>query len=104
MKKYGAGKGAWAVVTGASEGIGREYALQLAKKGFNVLVLARNATALNALVSEISADMSFSRINLILSGISHSCYCSCGQECPSSFTCNGLLKAGQRDSVVSVPH
>ena len=53
LKKYGAGKGAWAVVTGASEGIGREYALQLAKKGFNVLVMARNKAALNALVNEI---------------------------------------------------
>ena len=44
---------ACAVVTGASEGIGREFALQLAKKGFNVLVAARNATALSALTSEI---------------------------------------------------
>ena len=40
-------------MTGASEGIGREYALQLAKKGFNVLVMARNKAALDALVNEI---------------------------------------------------
>ncbi|KAH9894806.1 3-ketoacyl-CoA reductase [Cubamyces lactineus] len=56
LKKYGAGKGAWAVVTGASEGIGREYALQLASKGFNVIVSARNATALATLVSEIESQ------------------------------------------------
>ena len=43
------------VVTGASEGIGREYALQLASKGFNVVVSARNASALATLVSEIGA-------------------------------------------------
>ncbi|KAI9059139.1 3-ketoacyl-CoA reductase [Trametes sanguinea] len=55
LKKYGAGKGAWAVVTGASEGIGREYALQLAQKGFNVVVSARNATALASLVTEIES-------------------------------------------------
>ncbi|TFK84121.1 3-ketoacyl-CoA reductase [Polyporus arcularius HHB13444] len=55
LKKYGAGKGAWAVVTGASEGIGREYALQLAQKGFNVLVSARNASALATLVTEIES-------------------------------------------------
>ena len=55
LRKYGAGKGAWAVVTGASEGIGREYALQLAKKGFNVVVSARNKAALSALVNEIGA-------------------------------------------------
>ncbi|KAJ3519481.1 hypothetical protein NM688_g9295 [Phlebia brevispora] len=53
LRKYGAGKGAWAVVTGASEGIGREFALQLAKKGFNVLVMARNKDKLNALCAEI---------------------------------------------------
>ncbi|PCH43532.1 3-ketoacyl-CoA reductase [Wolfiporia cocos MD-104 SS10] len=56
LKKYGAGKGSWAVVTGASEGIGREFALQLAKKGFNVLVSARNSAALDALVTEIETS------------------------------------------------
>jgi len=56
LKKYGAGKGAWAVVTGASEGIGREFALQLARKGFNVLVSARNASALATLITEIEAS------------------------------------------------
>ncbi|KAI0743358.1 3-ketoacyl-CoA reductase [Daedaleopsis nitida] len=55
LKKYGAGKGAWAVVTGASEGIGREFALQLAQKGFNVIVSARNASALATLVTEIES-------------------------------------------------
>ncbi|KAH9944744.1 3-ketoacyl-CoA reductase [Amylocystis lapponica] len=56
LKKYGAGKGAWAVVTGASEGIGREFALQLARKGFNVVVSARNAGALASLVAEIESS------------------------------------------------
>ena len=46
---------AYAVVTGASEGIGREFALQLAQKGFNVIVSARNAGALATLVEEIGA-------------------------------------------------
>ncbi|KAI8994060.1 3-ketoacyl-CoA reductase [Trametes punicea] len=55
LKKYGAGKGAWAVVTGASEGIGREYALQLARKGFNVVLSARNTSALASLVTEIES-------------------------------------------------
>ena len=35
------GKGEWAVVTGASEGIGEEYALQLAKSGFNLVLISR---------------------------------------------------------------
>jgi len=41
------------VVTGASDGIGREYSIQLAKKGFNVLVVARNETALKSVTDEI---------------------------------------------------
>ncbi|KAI0790848.1 3-ketoacyl-CoA reductase [Abortiporus biennis] len=57
LKKYGAGKGAWAVVTGASEGIGREFAVQLAQKGFNVLVSARNVSRLEEVVAEIDAKL-----------------------------------------------
>ncbi|GBE81508.1 3-ketoacyl-CoA reductase [Sparassis latifolia] len=56
LKKYGAGKGAWAVVTGASEGIGREFALQFARKGFNVVVSARNASTLATLIAEIESS------------------------------------------------
>ena len=70
LKKFGAEKGSWAgkgtcnflciviltprlVVTGASDGIGREYSIQLAKKGFNVLVVARNEAALKSVTDEI---------------------------------------------------
>lgn len=35
------GKGEWALITGASEGIGEEYATQLAKNGFNILLISR---------------------------------------------------------------
>ncbi|KAJ3040889.1 hypothetical protein HDV00_010349 [Rhizophlyctis rosea] len=53
VKKYKAGTGAWAVVTGASAGIGREFALQLADKGFNVFIMARREDRLNELADEI---------------------------------------------------
>lgn len=53
LKKFGAKKGAWAVVTGASDGIGKEFAFQLAKAGFNVLLVARNKTLLQATASDI---------------------------------------------------
>lgn len=42
-----------ALVTGASQGIGRETSLALAKAGANVAVAARNAEKLASLVSEI---------------------------------------------------
>ncbi|KAJ3275543.1 hypothetical protein HK104_003892 [Borealophlyctis nickersoniae] len=52
LAKYGAGKGAWAVVTGASEGIGREFALQFAQAKFNILILARTPAKLEAIADE----------------------------------------------------
>ncbi|KAI0294105.1 3-ketoacyl-CoA reductase [Multifurca ochricompacta] len=54
LKRFGAKKGAWAVVTGASDGIGREFSIQLAKAGFNVLLAARNQSKLDAVVAEIA--------------------------------------------------
>jgi len=40
-------------VTGASDGIGKEFAFQLAKAGFNVLLVARNEEFLSSAASEI---------------------------------------------------
>jgi len=53
LTRFGAKKGSWAVVTGASDGIGREFALQLAKAGFNILLVARNDEKLSAVATEI---------------------------------------------------
>jgi 17beta-estradiol 17-dehydrogenase / very-long-chain 3-oxoacyl-CoA reductase len=53
MRAYGAGKGAWAVVTGATDGIGKEYAKQLARKGFNVLIISRSQERLDSTAAEI---------------------------------------------------
>src|SRR5215471_9103577 len=48
-------KGKVALVTGASQGIGRDTALALAEAGARVAVAARNEEKLAALVSEIAA-------------------------------------------------
>ncbi len=44
-----------ALITGASAGIGREFALYHASKGGDLIVTARREDALNALKSEIEA-------------------------------------------------
>ncbi|KAI8373855.1 hypothetical protein BD560DRAFT_454031 [Blakeslea trispora] len=54
LQKFGAGKGSWAVITGATDGIGKEFALQLAKKKFNIFLISRTASKLDALAKDIS--------------------------------------------------
>ncbi|MCJ1313788.1 hypothetical protein MMC25_007468 [Agyrium rufum] len=46
-------KGSWALITGASDGIGREYALQLAAKSYNILLVSRTLSKLDAVASEV---------------------------------------------------
>jgi short-subunit dehydrogenase len=41
------------VITGASDGIGKEFASQLAKKKFNVLLVSRTESKLQALAEEL---------------------------------------------------
>ena len=48
--------GAWALVTGASQGIGKALARQLARNGFNVVLHGRNEAKLTALVNEFSNE------------------------------------------------
>jgi len=42
-------------VTGASDGIGKEYALQLSRAGFSTLLVSRTASKLDALAAEIKS-------------------------------------------------
>ena len=49
FEKYGP----WALVTGASRGLGKEFATQLADKGFNVVLASRKRPLLDALAIEL---------------------------------------------------
>jgi short-subunit dehydrogenase len=45
--------GEWAVITGASSGVGREMALEIASKGISVVLVARRKALLTKLASDI---------------------------------------------------
>lgn len=87
MSKFGP-RGSWALVTGASDGIGKEFALALADKGYNVILVSRTESKLAALASEISSkygskvatktlamdfalnnDMDYSRLKKLVEGL-----------------------------------
>ena len=48
--------GPWAIITGASSGIGKEFARQLARAGFNLVLVARRVLLLNQLGTELSNE------------------------------------------------
>lgn len=54
------------VITGASDGIGKEFALQLAKKGYNIVLVSRTASKLEALASEITSASPSSQTKILV--------------------------------------
>ncbi|OAX81747.1 long-chain 3-oxoacyl-CoA reductase [Emergomyces africanus] len=54
LSKFGP-KGSWALVTGASDGIGKEFSLQLARAGYNILLVSRTTSKLAAVANEIKS-------------------------------------------------
>lgn len=52
LKSYGK----WVVVTGATAGIGKQYALQLAEKGFNIVLISRTMSKLQAVAKAIEEE------------------------------------------------
>ena len=53
IKRYNEG---WVLVTGASGGIGKAYAKELALEGFSLFLIARNAEKLEEVKAEIAKE------------------------------------------------
>ena len=56
MTKFISKYGEWALVTGASKGIGLEFSRKIAANGLNVVLVARSESSLKQLSSSIESD------------------------------------------------
>jgi len=61
----GSDKVAWALVTGASSGMGADFARQLADRGYGLILTARRRPEMEALAAEIRAARSGARIEIL---------------------------------------
>ncbi|XP_023249319.1 testosterone 17-beta-dehydrogenase 3 isoform X1 [Seriola lalandi dorsalis] len=64
-KTFFTSMGEWAVVTGASEGIGRSYAFALAEQGMSVVIMSRTKATLDQVAKEIG-DKTGQRVKVMV--------------------------------------
>eukprot|EP01105_Mastigella_eilhardi_P012470 TRINITY_DN2851_c0_g2_i2.p1 TRINITY_DN2851_c0_g2~~TRINITY_DN2851_c0_g2_i2.p1 ORF type:complete len:361 (-),score=95.87 TRINITY_DN2851_c0_g2_i2:103-1158(-) len=64
-------RGEWAVVTGASQGIGRAFAVSCARRGMNVVAIARREDELQRLAAEIRGECASVDVLPFVADLSH---------------------------------
>ncbi|PON91415.1 Short-chain dehydrogenase/reductase [Trema orientale] len=62
LKSYGS----WAIITGATDGIGKAFASQLAEKGLNLILVGRNSNKLETVSKEIQLTCPGTRIKSVV--------------------------------------
>ncbi|KAJ0779911.1 putative very-long-chain 3-oxoacyl-CoA reductase [Helianthus annuus] len=66
IKKYGS----WALVTGSTDGIGKAFAFELAKKGVNLILVGRNPKKLEDVCAEIQSKFQKTQIKNVVFDLS----------------------------------
>ena len=64
--------GAWAFVTGASDGIGRGFTRVLSEKGFNVILHGRNKSKLQGVVADLQKKYPNTQYRIVIADASNS--------------------------------
>ena len=64
IKRYG--EGSWVLVTGASDGIGKEFCLEFARQGFNIVIVGRNIEKCQQVKEEIFLQNSNIKTKIII--------------------------------------
>lgn len=60
------GKNSWAVITGASDGIGKTFAFELAKAGFNIVLVGRSQEKLQGVEKELKSKYQSTQTKIIV--------------------------------------
>lgn len=92
------GKPAWALVTGATDGIGKQFSHELASHGFNVVLHGRNPTKLAAVHDELAATFPSRRFRSLVAD-AHSIPCSDCRHRAGSGRTTTAASAGERTPV-----
>ncbi|XVF85121.1 hypothetical protein PTKIN_Ptkin17bG0092900 [Pterospermum kingtungense] len=58
--------GSWALITGATDGIGKAYACQLARRGLNLILVSRNFDKLKTVSAEIQAEFPHTKTKIVV--------------------------------------
>jgi len=66
------GSGSYALVTGASDGIGKAFCFSLAKRGFNIVLIARNSFKLQGVEKELKAKYPSIQTKVIVANFAES--------------------------------
>ncbi|KAI5066957.1 hypothetical protein GOP47_0017485 [Adiantum capillus-veneris] len=64
--------GSWAVVTGCTDGIGKGFCFQLAKRRLNLILIGRSQEKLESLTSELKAKYKSVQVRTVLLDFTHS--------------------------------
>src|SRR4051812_43417414 len=68
--KYG--KGSYVVITGASDGIGKQFSFSLAQRGFNIVLVARNEEKVKTVKRELTEKFPQTDVKIVIADFSQS--------------------------------